>query len=387
MTPLSREERFLFTFQRKKIDKLSFSPRLYYWYSKNKTIIRQRSFKKSDLIPNENSIPEIYLNKSQEEIYDILGATIRYVLESCNIPLYSHSYVPNILKTRIFYKSLEDGGNILRFKTKYGTLIQKTVSAGGGMSGVINEFFVKTLDDLKNLKYIIENSRYFIFRPFIKYAEHKLKNKAVVSTFLPRSPYQRCILEFLGFKQTQIFLKCYPNEMEDFMDFLGNFDNKLYRDFCRTSIKIFNFGENLDANLTPPHIFKKFCIPYYEKRVHELHQAGKFCHVHMDGDFKDLLPFISDLPFDGLEALTFKPQGDVEIDEVKEALGNKILLDGIPSILFLHQYSMEYVKAYTKKVLETFSPNLILGISDEMPPNGDIRKVEMISKMVQEFEP
>jgi hypothetical protein len=93
--------------------------------------------------------------------------------------------------------------------------------AGGGISEVISEFFVKTIDDLKNLKYILENSNYFILKPFIKYAELKLKNKAVISTFLPRSPYQKCILEYLGFKQTQVFLRRYPREMEEFLNFLN----------------------------------------------------------------------------------------------------------------------------------------------------------------------
>lgn len=380
MVSLTRYERFLYTFEQKRVDRLSFSPRLNYWYTKNKHILHSKGIK-------ESGIPEKYHKKSQIQIYDMLEATIRYCLESCNIPLYSHSYIPNIIKTRIYFRSLKEGGNILRFKTKYGSLIQKTMPAGGGISEVISEFFVKTIDDLKNLKYILENSNYFILKPFIKYAELKLKNKAVISTFLPRSPYQKCILEYLGFKQTQVFLRRYPREMEEFLNFLNMMEDKLYMDFCRTSIKIFNFGENIDANLTPPHMFQKYCIPYYEKRVKQLHQAGKYCHVHIDGDFKDILPFLHDLPFDGIEALTFKPQGDVEIQEAKNAIGNKILLDGVPSILFLPQYSNEYVKDYTKKIIETFSPHLILGISDEMPPNGDIRKVEIISKIIQEFEP
>ena len=52
-----------------------------------------------------------------------------------------------------------------------------------------------------------------------------------------------------------------------------------------------------------------------------------------------------------------------------------VLLDGIPSILFLPQYSNKYACEYAQKVLDLFSPNLILGVSDELSPNGDIRKI------------
>ena len=107
----------------------------------------------------------------------------------------------------------------------------------------------------------------------------------------------------------------------------------------------------------------------------------------MDGSLKDLLPYFSNLPFDGLEALTPQPQGDVSLEELKDAIGDKIFLDGIPSILFLPEYSNNYVLEYTYKVLNLFSPNLILGVSDELPPNGDICKVEMIAKIIKNFTP
>ena len=73
------------------------------------------------------------------------------------------------------------------------------------------------------------------------------------------------------------------------------------------------------------------------------------------------------------------------VEEIKDAIGNKILLDGIPSILFLSEYSNDYLKEYTQKVLELFSPHLILGVSDELSPNGDIRKIEKIIEIVNNF--
>ncbi|MFX1479764.1 MAG: hypothetical protein ACFFCI_16700, partial [Promethearchaeota archaeon] len=100
----------------------------------------------------------------------------------------------------------------------------------------------------------------------------------------------------------------------------------------------------------------------------------------------DLLPYLEDLPFDGLEALTARPQGDVSLEEIRDSIGNKVLLDGIPSILFLPQYSNNYVSEYARKVLNLFSPNLILGVSDELSPNGDIKKIEMIGDIVRKYE-
>jgi hypothetical protein len=41
------------------------------------------------------------------------------------------------------------------------------------------------------------------------------------------------------------------------------------------------------------------------------------------------------MPFDGIEALTPSPQGDATLEEIKEHIGDKILLDGIPAIYFM----------------------------------------------------
>jgi hypothetical protein len=195
------------------------------------------------------------------------------------------------------------------------------------------------------------------------------------------------VTEYMGFAGTIINLKRYPNEMEDLMNFMDEAQDEMFKTLCNSPLKILNFGENIDCNLSPPRYFEKYLIPYYEKRVKQFHRVGKYCHIHMDGSLKTLLPYLEDLPFDGLEALTAYPQGDVTLEELKNSIGNKILLDGVPSVLFLPQYSFKYVKDYTHKVLELFSPNLILGVSDELPPNADFRKLEMIANIMKRYVP
>jgi len=37
-------------------------------------------------------------------------------------------------------------------------------------------------------------------------------------------------------------------------------------------------------------------------------------------------------------------------------------------------------------MLEMFSPNLILGVSDELLPDGDIKKIKLVSEIVRNFK-
>ena len=45
------------------------------------------------------------------------------------------------------------------------------------------------------------------------------------------------------------------------------------------------------------------------------------------------------------------------------------------------------LEASAVKVLEMFSPNLILGVSDEVPPTADIKRVKVVSQIVEDFDP
>jgi hypothetical protein len=106
--------------------------------------------------------------------------------------------------------------------------------------------------------------------------------------------------------------------------------------------------------------------------------------MHLDGYFHSLLPTLKDLPFDGIEALTPVPQGDVELEEMKEHIGDKILLDGIPAVCFMPSFSREELMAITEKVVALFSPRLVLGISDELPEGTDAEGIERV-RMVADW--
>ncbi len=148
-------------------------------------------------------------------------------------------------------------------------------------------------------------------------------------------------------------------------------------------LHILNFGENLHEALMGPRYFERYFFPFYEKRCAQLRGAGIYTHVHMDGYFHALLKYLRLLPFDGLEALTPVPQGDATLEEIKENIGDKILLDGIPAVMFLPMYTREELMATVEKIVALFHPRLVLGVSDEVPEGADeeaILRVQMVSE-------
>lgn len=184
------------------------------------------------------------------------------------------------------------------------------------------------------------------------------------------------------------FLLKHRREIEGFMEVIKASNDMFYKVMVDTPIKIFNLGENIDARMTPPRLFEKYCLPYYQERADYLHRRGKYVHIHVDGYAKPLLPLLRESGLDGVEALTVKPVGDMTLEDIKRDLGDEtVILDGIPYIYFITEaVSLDEFDRFVRKIISMFRNNLVLGISDELPPPSDETRVMRVSKIIDEAE-
>ena len=361
---MSSRERILRTFQRRDKDGIVWQPRIYYWYNGRQTA---------------GTMPEKYEGMSMLQIYDELGASPRYSPEVLGLS-------PFRMTTDDAVKShTEDRGEevVSVHDTPVGSLRAVVRKGSQGSGDYHTEYPVKSPGDMKIMTYILDHTSFTFDREAFEEAERRFGDRGIVQSYYPRAPFQRLVISYMGFENTVYALADYRAETEAFMKAIDAWDDGMYEAILDSPLEILNFGENIDANIDSPRYFREYLLPYYTKRVNQLHEKGKFCHVHMDGSLKPLLPFITEPGFDGIEAATPLPQGDITPEELKDALGDTILLDGIPAVLFLPEYPTEELEEFAVGILELFSPNLILGVSDELPPPGDIEKIRAVSKLVR----
>jgi hypothetical protein len=229
----------------------------------------------------------------------------------------------------------------------------------------------KTADDLKSLLWLVAHRTPKLNVGNYHQGAAFIGERGVPQFWVPKSPYLALAQQLMSYEDFIFALMDHRSMVEDIMTAIDNSYDSLYEELVSSGLmQILNFGENIAMAYLSPSYFERYLIPWYEKRVGQLHAAGIYSHVHIDGDFRPLLPYLADLPFDGLEALTPKPQGDVTLEEMKEHIGDKILLDGIPAVLFLEHHPREELYATVERIVDLFSPNLVLGISDELPEGG-----------------
>lgn len=361
---MNYKQAILNIFERKKPEIIPFQPRLYYWHDVN---LKRKKLK--DKFKEKNLI----------DIYRQLNISPRYCAEV--LKLEPIKIVPNLEKIKI---NIKQENNLTKtiYSTPLGELVEiKTKSEDGEER--ITEFLCKKVDDLKILEYIIKNISFYFDEEIYKRCEDEFGELGVPQIILPwRSPLQLLFLNFMGIEETIYALYDEKEKIEEFMKVCEEKDLELYELVECSPIKIINLGENLDSQIVSPSFFEKYLVSYYNQRCQKLHKAGKFVHIHIDGRLRGFLPFLSKLEFDGYEALTPYPQGDVEIEEIKSSIGDKILLDGIPAIMFLPNYDEEELLAFASRVAKLFYPRLILGVSDELPPDAPVERIEMIQKIL-----
>lgn len=204
--------------------------------------------------------------------------------------------------------------------------------------------------------------------------------------YMPRVTVQDLYINTMGVEQAVYALHDGPSAVEKYFAALNDCHDRLIDVINASPIQVVNFGDNVHSGTLSVGLFVKYVLPVYQRRCRRLHSAGKFVHAHWDGDCRPLLPYARDTGLDGIEAITPAPQGDVTLEEVKRALGDEIfLIDGIPAIYFDRTFSERTLTDCARKCIDLFAPRLILGISDEISSTGDIERVRLVGRIVDDY--
>ena len=387
----SFEERQIATFKHQPVERIVWQPRFSDWYLQNHIAKLKPELSDQELSKFHFHCPDLpkeIFGMARDEIYDYLNASPRYIGECWS-------------GLQLFYATEDKESDI---KHKYhtdsqGTRFHKIITPHGELqeswrqgSSYPDERILKSKDDFKAVLYYLKSQiKEYHFNEFIFEAFRDVNEGRTVSTAgIWRSPYNKCIVELAGTRNTMLLMKRYTKEFDEFCAELEKIAlKKMLPVILDSPIEFISIGDNVDCRNNPPPVYEKYQLPYFRKVAQMCKAAGKFTHAHFDGNLAYLLPYLDNdtYPFDGIEAPTVLPQGDVSLQEFRKALGDKIIvLDGIPSTIFLPHFSEAKFVDLVHDVIQAFQPNLILGVSDEYSPNGLFKRLEMVSSIVEEYD-
>ncbi len=362
---MTLREMNLRVFQRKPIPHVFFQPRFEPWF---------------DWHQRRGSLPAELRDCKLRDAYDRIHASMRTVHYYTGQPdPITVAYAPEVRITQV------QDGIFLRtqFETPHGVLSQTDQFTVDETWRTV-EFLAKGPEDLPALRWLLERRSFHFSEDNFEQGASYLGDRGVPQFWVPKSPYFALAQQLMRYEDFIYALVDQPAAMEEIMTVIDASYDGLYEELIASGrLQILNFGENVAQAYLSRRYFERYVLPWYHKRSGQLRQAGIFTHIHIDGDFRMLLPYLAEMPFDGLEALTPTPQGDVALEEMAEAMGDKILLDGIPAVLFLEHYTREALMACVEKIVKLFHPRLVLGISDELPEGGGNESWERLKLIAQ----
>lgn len=348
--------------------KTIWQPRILCWYG-------DREFRHEEL-------PGKYKGCNPKQLYEKLGCSDRlYNFCAC----FGGGYDETVKSS---WRRIDDLTSESIIETPVGTINQITRGNRSNYGSMPIKWYAEEEDDLKVLIYLEEHTNYTFSMDTYNKMLAEYRHLGLPAFYFPRVNMQKMIVELSGVENTYYLLADCPDTVEAYFKALSDAQMRFAGLVVDSPFEWVNYGDNLHCKVTPPEYFEKYVLPEYAKRRELLAPSGKFLYSHFDGEFRDYFPYMKSEDgcfLDGYEALTPKPQGDVTVEEMKEAVGDQFLVDGIAAILFAETHPVQTLVDQAKRVLELFEGQLVLGISDELASDAVLERVELVRDIVEEF--
>lgn len=332
-----------------------------------------------------NTMPARFRNMNSLEIYDALGCSPRYgedysLLGKCGMEWYQ---VPD----GITRKEERTGNHTIEIiQTPEGelrTVFRDVWEQGRRVNHRIEEFAITTGQGLRALAYMVDRMHVRVNRASYDAAVKAVGDRAEPTMGVSGSGFTELIKRWAGLVGAYYLIADYPEEVELYLEAADRKEDRAIDAALQLPCRIFNFGDHATNEFTPPPILKKYMIPRWQKTAKRLHKEGRFFHSHWDGHSRLIIPFLQETGMDAVEALTPAPMGDMTLEQIKDAVQDKlVVLDLLSVIEFLPNASTKSLLEFTRKAVDMFAPKLILGISDELSAVGEIEKVEAVTEFL-----
>ncbi len=78
----------------------------------------------------------------------------------------------------------------------------------------------------------------------------------------------------------------------------------------------------------PPYLFNQYVVRYDKPMVEMINRYNGFTRLHVHGNIKGILDYIAEMKADAIDLIEPPPQGDVELEYVRQKYGNEMVLFG-----------------------------------------------------------
>jgi hypothetical protein len=366
---MTNRERLLAIMDGRMPDRIPWIPRLQIWYEANQ---------------REGTLPEAYRGMSFRDVERaVFGGTagrdaIIYRIEIDQVEIRTHQ--PSPMETLTEYVT-PVGTVTTRFRSTTHLRRQGIQDAEVG-------FMLKGREDYPVVEHIIEHTRYTPTFDRYEAYERDVGDEGYPMVNCGDCPMHHWMRALVGYDQAYFHLNDYPNEVERLVGVLtDHYKETVWKQMLDSPARLLMHGHHLSSQMTPPPIFERYILPYYEELSPKLRQRGKVLALHGDNDTRHILSHIERAGFGMVECFVTHPMVETTLAEARAAWGDRVIIwGGVPSVILEDPFTDEQFEAYLDDLFRTIAPGtaFILGIADNAMPGAKIDRIRRITQLVQQ---
>jgi hypothetical protein len=182
-----------------------------------------------------------------------------------------------------------------------------------------------------------------------------------------------------------------PDDLHRLAERMTPFFERMLDVCCESAAEVVWWGANYDQSTTWPPFFAQEIVPYVRHVGDRLREAGKFMASHCDGENDKLLEYMPTARFDIAESVPTEPMVKRSLKELREGFGEPTTVwGGLPAVAFMDgPMPDDSYDAHMDRVFRELGSGkrLILGVSDNVPPDALIHRLEDVTERVKAFGP
>ena len=361
---MTKRETYLRAMRNEAVDDLVWAPNFDYWLSVNTA---------------EGTLPARYSGMHRNDIVRSVGGTIWNRAWGLS---------PEIDES-VKVSDWKQGDYLIQeYITPKGTIRQVLGKTEGRhrTKGVV-EHFVKDLDTLRVMKYVVEATNWQVDYATVAKALEETGSDGIVLHQCFCVPFLQFAKLDAGYADGIYIWNDYREEVDALIDVYFKQFLKVFALLADGPADVLAIGDNMDGIMISPVIFKEYAIPFYQEVKKIALSKGKILQAHWCGRTESLLGLVPGSGIDMLEAIVTKPMSSVTISEALDLVrGEVVIQGGIPSVLVCNEgCSDEQFDRYIEDEILPLAgrKGFILGMGDNVPPNAVFSRVEKVASLIK----
>ena len=250
-----------------------------------------------------------------------------------------------------------------------------------GMASVLIERYLKSESDYDVMAWVESNTLYIPdYEACIAY-DREVGSGGLPVVGLEKSPAHKIMLDYAGYENFYYHLADFPGKVQMLIEAMEASYQGMWDVVAGAPVRLVLHGTHFHSEMTPPPVFEKYFMPYFQAFNARMHQAGKRVGFHADADLSGLLEMVRDCGFDIADTFACAPLVRTTFDQARAAWKDRIVIwGGVPSIILEPDYPQDKFRRYMTD-LEAKTRNtshFIMAVSDNVMPAAELSRLEWI---------